>query len=63
MSSVEAALVYTLEPVLGAMIAWILLGERWGAAGWVGAALIVGSSFVTQVYGAEPEAVKEDKAE
>ncbi len=54
-SSVEAALVYTLEPVLGAMIAWALLGERWGAWGWVGAALIVGSSFVTQVYGAEPE--------
>lgn len=52
-SSIEAALVYTLEPVLGAAFAWVLLGERWGPAGWVGAALIVGSSFATQVYGSD----------
>lgn len=59
-SSVDAALVYTLEPVLGALLAWLLLGERWGPAGWVGAGLIVGSSFATQVYGADSSADSPD---
>ena len=35
--------------VLGALWAYLFLGERWGPAGWVGASLIIGSSFVTQV--------------
>lgn len=54
-SSVDAALVYSMEPVLGAGMAWVFLGERWGALGWVGAALIVGSSLVIQLKGAEEE--------
>ena len=47
--STDAAIVYTMEPVLGALWAYILLGERWGPNGWIGAALILASSFVTQV--------------
>ena len=31
------------------------LGERWGPAGWVGAALIIGSSIVAQKYGMDSE--------
>ena len=29
----------------------VFLGERWGLAGWVGAALIIASSIVAQKYG------------
>lgn len=47
--STDAAIVYTMEPVLGALWAYLLLGERWGPNGWIGAALILASSFVTQV--------------
>jgi drug/metabolite transporter (DMT)-like permease len=49
--SVEAAFVYTLEPVAGAALAYMWLGERWGVSGWFGAALIIASNVVTQVYG------------
>uniref|UniRef100_A0A1D1ZRG9 EamA domain-containing protein n=1 Tax=Auxenochlorella protothecoides TaxID=3075 RepID=A0A1D1ZRG9_AUXPR len=48
-SSTDAAIVYTLEPVLGAALAFAFLGERWTPRGWVGAALIVGSSVFSQV--------------
>ena len=54
-SSTEAAIIYTLEPVCGAAFAYVLLGERWGAMGWVGAFLIVVSCLGTQLYGAEKE--------
>ena len=37
-----------LQPVLGAGFAYLLLGERWGPLGWVGAGLIVASSALTQ---------------
>ena len=50
---------YTLEPVFGACFAWVMLGERWGAAGWVGAALIVGSSLATQIFGSSEAAAAE----
>lgn len=50
-TSTDAAVVYTLEPVLGATLAYLLLGERWGPAGWVGAGLIVASSLTTQIFG------------
>mmetsp|Transcript_15861 Transcript_15861/g.30385 ORF Transcript_15861/g.30385 Transcript_15861/m.30385 type:complete len:435 (+) Transcript_15861:160-1464(+) len=43
-----AALIYTTEPLWGASFAWVLAGDRWGAKGWVGAALIMGSSLVAQ---------------
>jgi drug/metabolite transporter (DMT)-like permease len=52
-SSTEAAIIYTLEPVCGAALAYTLLGERWGTLGWIGAVLIVGSCLLTQLYGAE----------
>lgn len=54
-SSTEAAITYTLEPVLGAAFAYVLLGERWGRNGWIGAFLIVASCLMTQLYGAEKE--------
>lgn len=54
-SSVEAAIIYTLEPVLGATFAWALLGERLGAKGLAGAAIIVASSLATQMFGGAAE--------
>ncbi|PSC70106.1 hypothetical protein C2E20_6446 [Micractinium conductrix] len=50
-SSVDAAIIYTLEPVLGASFAWALLGERLGAKGMLGAGIIVVSSLATQLLG------------
>ncbi|CAI6005532.1 unnamed protein product [Closterium sp. NIES-65] len=50
-SAPEAAMVYTLEPLWGAAFAWVLLGERWGPAGWVGAGLILGGSVSMQMFG------------
>ncbi|GMQ11505.1 hypothetical protein CsSME_00054125 [Camellia sinensis var. sinensis] len=40
-SATETAVIYGMEPVWGAGFAWFLLGERWGVAGWIGAALIL----------------------
>ncbi|KAI3430272.1 hypothetical protein D9Q98_004868 [Chlorella vulgaris] len=60
-SSVDAAIIYTLEPVLGAALAWGMLGERLGAKGLIGAAIILASSLVTQVMGGKGEADAEPK--
>ncbi|CAI9753608.1 unnamed protein product [Fraxinus pennsylvanica] len=51
-SATETAVVYGLEPLWGASFAWFLLGERRGAAGWMGAALILGGSLTVQIFGA-----------
>ncbi|XVF43617.1 hypothetical protein PTKIN_Ptkin02bG0054600 [Pterospermum kingtungense] len=50
-SATETAIIYGLEPVWGAGFAWFLLGERWGAAGWIGAALVLGGSLTVQILG------------
>lgn len=50
-SSPLAALIYTAEPVWGSLFAYLCLEERWGAAGWVGAALIISSSLFSQLGG------------
>lgn len=59
-SATEAALIYASEPMWGAAFAWVLLGERWGAMGWAGAALIVAGSCLSSVLGdmdAQPTAI------
>ena len=50
-TSVDAALIYSLEPVLGALFAYIFLGERWTSVGWVGAGMILFSSLLVQLLG------------
>jgi drug/metabolite transporter (DMT)-like permease len=67
-ASTEVAIVYTLEPVLGAGLAFAFLGERWGPSGWVGASLIVASCLAMQLWGgaaedAEAAAVESDSSE
>ncbi|XP_018824708.1 uncharacterized protein LOC108994075 [Juglans regia] len=53
-SATETAIIYGLEPVWGAGFAWFLLGERWGPAGWIGAALVLGGSLTVQMFGSSP---------
>ncbi|CAN0838236.1 Uncharacterized transporter AF_0788 [Linum grandiflorum] len=50
-SATQTAVIYGLEPVWGAGFAWLLLGERWGTAGWIGAALVLGGSLMVQMVG------------
>ncbi|KAM7277348.1 hypothetical protein ACFE04_019214 [Oxalis oulophora] len=60
-SATETAIIYGLEPVWGASFAWFLLGERWGPAGWIGAALVLGGSLTVQLLGSSSNDSKEGK--
>lgn len=48
-SSSLAAIIYAAEPLWGAALAWVVLGERWGLSGWAGAAMIIGASLSVQL--------------
>ncbi|KAL4530773.1 hypothetical protein Ndes2437B_g04251 [Nannochloris sp. 'desiccata'] len=54
-SSTEAALTYMLEPLGGAMLACIFLGERFETTGWIGGGLILVSCLGMQLLGEEKE--------
>lgn len=54
-SSTEAAMIYSMEPLSGALMAYAFLGERWGTAGWMGAGVILVASLATQLTGAVEE--------
>ncbi|XP_050234421.1 uncharacterized protein LOC126682717 [Mercurialis annua] len=61
-SATETAIIYGLEPVWGAAFAWFLLGERWGTAGWIGAALVLVGSLTVQIFGSSsPDRSIQDK--
>ncbi|KAL2518544.1 Uncharacterized protein Adt_14791 [Abeliophyllum distichum] len=60
-SATETAIIYGLEPVWGAGFAWLLLGERWGISGWIGAALVIGGSLTVQIFGASSDSTIEYK--
>ncbi|KAI3466978.1 hypothetical protein Pfo_023641 [Paulownia fortunei] len=59
-SATETAIIYGLEPVWGAGFAWFLLGERWGASGWIGAALVLGGSLTVQIMGARSDSLSRE---
>ena len=46
----RAALIYTLEPVFGALFAVLYAGERLSAFGWAGGGLIVTGMIVAEVW-------------
>lgn len=48
-SASTCALIYTAEPLWGALFAWHFMGDRWGVPGWIGATLIVGASVGSQL--------------
>ncbi|KAH9746328.1 Integral membrane protein DUF6 containing protein [Citrus sinensis] len=61
-SATETAIIYGLEPVWGAGFAWFILGERWGATGWLGAALVLVGSLTVQIFGSSsPSNCNEDE--
>ena len=62
-SASTCALIYTAEPLWGALFAWHFMGDRWGPAGWLGAALIVGASVGSQVLTLDEDDAAETKAE
>lgn len=47
-SAPEAALIYAAEPVWAALFAFVFLGERLGPRGWLGAALVIGATVLSQ---------------
>ncbi|KAL3654490.1 hypothetical protein CASFOL_004171 [Castilleja foliolosa] len=59
-SATETAIIYGLEPVWGAGFAWVLLGERWGVTGWIGAALVLGGSLTVQIMGAKSDSLSRE---
>ena len=48
-TSTDAAITYSLEPVLGSMAAWFVLGERFGVTSFCGAALILGAALFSSL--------------
>lgn len=48
-TAVRAALIYSLEPVVGAGFSAVWFGERLGALDWLGGALIVGAVLLGEV--------------
>ena len=50
-SAPMAALIYSSEPLWGAGLSFLVLGERWGPAGGAGAALILVASLGSQIAG------------
>jgi drug/metabolite transporter (DMT)-like permease len=60
-SASTCALIYTAEPLWGALFAWHFMGDRWGPAGWLGATLVVGASVGSQLLSTIEEAA--DSAE
>lgn len=49
-SATDTAIIYGLEPAWGATFAWAMLGERWGATGFVGAIFIIGKNVFTVLF-------------
>jgi drug/metabolite transporter (DMT)-like permease len=50
----QAAVIFTLEPVYAAAFAYILLGERLGLQGLIGAGLIVAATLISQLRSPKP---------
>ena len=49
MSATHAAIIYTLEPVVTALLAGWFLGERLGGRGWAGGVLVLAGIVVSEV--------------
>lgn len=54
-TATDAAIVYTIQPVLSGLMAFAFLGERFTSAGWVGAAIIVCGSLGAQLLSKDEE--------
>jgi drug/metabolite transporter (DMT)-like permease len=45
----HVAIIFTMEPVFGALASWLLLGERLGARGIIGGVLIIASMIISEI--------------
>ncbi len=54
----NAAIVFTLEPVFAAIVAWLLLSEGWTMRGLMGAALILVAMGVSRIGGLKAQRMK-----
>lgn len=59
----HAALIFTLEPVFAGVASWLLLGERLGARGWLGAVLIIAGVLISELKGSTPAEMREETAD
>lgn len=50
----QAAVIFTLEPVYAAAFAYLLLGERLGLQGLIGAGLIIAATLISQLRSPKP---------
>lgn len=48
-SSTHVAIIFTTEPVFGALASWLLLGENIGIRGVIGGILIIGAMIISEV--------------
>jgi drug/metabolite transporter (DMT)-like permease len=46
----HTALIFSMEPVFALVVSWMILGERFTGAGWVGAALILAGILVAELF-------------
>lgn len=54
-SAAEAAVIYALEPVFAALFSYLLLHELVGLRGWLGGALVVGATVLSQWPAKRPQ--------
>jgi len=43
------AIIFTMEPVFGALASWLLLGENLGIRGLIGGVLIIGAMIISEI--------------
>lgn len=52
-SAARTSLLYVFEPIFGAVLGWILLGERFGVQGMIGAVLVTVATILPSIIGQE----------
>ncbi len=62
-SAVEASILFALEPLWAALFAFVILGERFGLQGWLGAGLILSALLLSQALPARSPQQPRDPAE
>ena len=48
-TSSHVAIIFTMEPLFGALASWLLLGERLGVRGIIGGVLIISSMIISEI--------------
>ncbi len=59
----QVALIFALEPACAAWLAWLFLGERLDAQGWLGSGCILAATLMGTFGGAVPVSASETRAQ